>query len=408
MSYLGIPPFGQTVRTVTTITATTSQTSFTPTGGYTVGYCDVYYNGIKLVGGTDFTASNGTTVVLTTGATSGAVVEIITYGTVTITDAVRRSGDTFAGAVAINSTLAAGNTAITGTLSASANVNFDSGTLFVDGTNNRVGINTTSPNSALVVAGTGVFTGLTQFNNAVNLKTATQNYIYFDDALAFARNGTGNRLDIAANGNIGIANSTPAQKLDVNGNVKVNSGVYSDGDLILDAVFSTMIKKSGSTNATINQFGIGLAGSNLSSGTGIAFPSSQNASSDANTFDDYEEGTWTPNVVNNGSTSSWSTKQGSYVKAGGYVAFWFTCDNGTSNSGSGSGAILLTLPFQISTNQTNMSVGSYVRNGTNYPNAIILTGGNNTTVQFWNMTSGTNQDTSQMSFVTGFIVARTF
>lgn len=114
MSYLGVPPFGQTVRTVTTITATASQTSFTPTGGYTVGYCDVFYNGIKLVGGTDFTATDGLTVVLTTGATSGAVVEIITYGSVTITDAVRRSGDTFAGAVAINSTLAAGNTTITG------------------------------------------------------------------------------------------------------------------------------------------------------------------------------------------------------------------------------------------------------------------------------------------------------
>ena len=114
MAYIGISPFGQTVRTVTTITATASQTTFTPTGGYTVGYCDVYYNGIKLVGGTDFTATDGLTIVLTTGATSGAVVEIITYGSVTITDAVRRSGDTFAGAVAINSTLAAGNTTITG------------------------------------------------------------------------------------------------------------------------------------------------------------------------------------------------------------------------------------------------------------------------------------------------------
>lgn len=140
----------------------------------------------------------------------------------------------------------------------------------------------------------------------------------------------------------------------------------------------------------------------------IKFPASQNASSDANTLDDYEEGTWTPNVVNNGSTSSWTTKQGSYVKTGGYVTFWFSCDNGTSNGGTGNGALLLTLPFQISTNQTNMSVGSYSRNGTNYPNAIVLTGGNNTVVQLWNMTSGTNQDQSAPSFITGFIVARTF
>ena len=179
MPFIGIPPFGQTVRTVTTITATASQTTFTPTGGYTVGYCDVYYNGIKLVGGTDFTATDGLTIVLTIGATSGAVVEIITYGSVTITDAVRRSGDTFAGAVAINSTLAAGNTTITGTLSATANVNFDTGTLFVDGTNNRVGINNTAPTSALTVtgnaavSGTAAVTGVTTLSANVILGTTT-------------------------------------------------------------------------------------------------------------------------------------------------------------------------------------------------------------------------------------------
>ena len=206
MPFIGIPPFGQTVRTVTTITATASQTTFTPTGGYTVGYCDVYYNGIKLVGGTDFTATDGLTVVLTTGATSGAVVEIITYGSVTITDAVRRSGDTFAGAVAINSTLAAGNTtitgntttttlnsgntaitgtlaagntAITGSLTASANVNLDSGTFFVDGTNNRVGINNTAPTSALTVTGNAAFSstvavaGVTTLSANVILGTTT-------------------------------------------------------------------------------------------------------------------------------------------------------------------------------------------------------------------------------------------
>lgn len=44
------------------------QTSFTITGGYTVGTIDVYLNGSMLFGdGDDFTASNGTTVVLTVG-----------------------------------------------------------------------------------------------------------------------------------------------------------------------------------------------------------------------------------------------------------------------------------------------------------------------------------------------------
>jgi hypothetical protein len=33
------------------------------------------------------------------------------------------------------------------------------------------------------------------------------------------------------------------------------------------------------------------------SGTGITFPASASASTNANTSDDYEEGTWTPTVV---------------------------------------------------------------------------------------------------------------
>ena len=203
--YLGIPPFGQTVRTVTTITATASQTTFTPIGGYTVGYCDVYYNGIKLVGGTDFTATDGLTVVLTTGATSGAVVEIITYGSVTITDAVRRSGDTFAGAVAINSTLAAGNTTITGTLSATANVNFDTGTLFVDGTNNRVGINNTAPTQALTVTGTSAL-GNTIITGTANVSQGlTANTLTVSSNVATI----GAAVYVTANGNVGINTSTP-------------------------------------------------------------------------------------------------------------------------------------------------------------------------------------------------------
>ena len=52
-----------------------------------------------------------------------------------------------------NASLAVGNTSITGTLTASANVNLDSGTLFVDGTNNRVGIGTTTPNWQLHIKG---------------------------------------------------------------------------------------------------------------------------------------------------------------------------------------------------------------------------------------------------------------
>ena len=48
---------------------------------YDAGFVDVYLNGVKLVVGTDFTATNGTSVTLSTAATSGDAVNIIGYGT---------------------------------------------------------------------------------------------------------------------------------------------------------------------------------------------------------------------------------------------------------------------------------------------------------------------------------------
>ena len=49
-------------------------------------------------------------------------------------------------------------------------------------------------------------------------------------------------------------------------------------------------------------------------GTGITFPATQAASSDANTLDDYEEGTWTPTYVNFTITSG--TSEARYTKVG--------------------------------------------------------------------------------------------
>ena len=61
-----------------TYTATSGQTTFAIT--YDVGYVDVYLNGVKLLVSTDFTATSGTNIVLTTGATTGDIVDIVAYG----------------------------------------------------------------------------------------------------------------------------------------------------------------------------------------------------------------------------------------------------------------------------------------------------------------------------------------
>ena len=78
--YLGVPASGVVTtayRTQTEFTATAGQTTFTPPS-YTVGFIDVYRNGV-LLGSADFTATNGTTVVLTNPATAGDLVETISF-----------------------------------------------------------------------------------------------------------------------------------------------------------------------------------------------------------------------------------------------------------------------------------------------------------------------------------------
>ena len=64
--------------------ATSGQTSFSAT--YDVGFVDVYLNGSKLIPTTDFTATDGATVVLGTGATTGDNVSIIAYGAFNVAD----------------------------------------------------------------------------------------------------------------------------------------------------------------------------------------------------------------------------------------------------------------------------------------------------------------------------------
>ena len=80
--YIGDIPVPQATQTRQTFTATASQTSF-PTIGYTAGFIDVYLNGIKLLDTVDYAATNGSDVVLTTGAALNDILEVTIFDTFT-------------------------------------------------------------------------------------------------------------------------------------------------------------------------------------------------------------------------------------------------------------------------------------------------------------------------------------
>ena len=81
------------------------------------------------------------------------------------------------------------------------------------------------------------------------------------------------------------------------------------------------------------------------SGAGITFPATQSASTDANTLDDYEEGTWSPTIEGSSvaGTATYSTRNGRYTKTGRMVQFECYV---VYNSGTGTGTLKITgLPF---------------------------------------------------------------
>jgi hypothetical protein len=100
---------------------------------------------------------------------------------------------------------------------------------------------------------------------------------------------------------------------------------------------------------------------NLTGGQ-ITFPATQSASSDANTLDDYEEGTWTPTVAGDTTAGSYtySTQSGAYTKIGRVVTAHFTL-TGITTSSAGSGSIKIAgLPF------TSAGSGAYGDRGYNF------------------------------------------
>ena len=68
-----------TLRTRQTFTASAGQTTFSI--AYTVNFLDVYVNGIKLTD-SEFTATNGTQVVLAVGCFVGDIVELVAFSTI--------------------------------------------------------------------------------------------------------------------------------------------------------------------------------------------------------------------------------------------------------------------------------------------------------------------------------------
>jgi len=163
--YLGIPASGVTTtayRTVTEFTATSGQVTFTPPS-YTAGFITVYRNGVRL-GSADITASNGTTVTLATGATSGDLITTESFLVSSVLNALPQSGGTIGGNLVVTGTETVPT--ITSPSSTALTLQSAGTTAVTIDTSQRVGIGTASPATKLNVYETGALDALVRISNA--------------------------------------------------------------------------------------------------------------------------------------------------------------------------------------------------------------------------------------------------
>ena len=135
---------------------------------------------------------------------------------------------------------------------------------------------------------------------------------------------------------------------------------------------------------------IAIQGANQAAGTGITFPASQNASSDANTLDDYEEGTWTPSLPNGGTLV---VNHAVYTKIGRQVTVSFYVEQIAPTNNS-SEFLIGGIPFTIKTNDYYAGSFGFVGD-TNLSNWLVLGLTNSVTIGFrvtGNSTARLNSD----------------
>jgi hypothetical protein len=308
----------------TAVFPSVSTTAFTVTGGYFVGQLDVFLNGVRLVSGDDYTATNGTSFTLTNAAISGDVVQYTVYPNSPL------------------SFLSTGGGTVTGAVSIGPVAN----PLTVVSNNN----------DGLTIDSTG-----------------------FSPSLVWERSGVIRGYDAVIN----------------------TVGDFVPGTAVDDRVFRG-----------VNNFVWGSASTRLASLTAagvldlpfgqIRFPAAINVSTNANTLDDYEEGTWTPTftaTTTNPTVTYAATTYGHYTKIGKAVILQGRI--GLSARSGGTGNLRISgLPFSPATGAQaqSISIGYRVNFTTQAPNqGYVENGTPQISLVFFSATGVTFNTTANLS-----------
>jgi hypothetical protein len=383
-------------------TATNGQTTFSgvddngATFGYTTGNAQFVLNGV-ILDPSDYTATNGTSVVLASGAATGDLLNVYAFKSFTVADTVSASaGGTFAGNVTFNGSFT----------SLGIDDNATSTAITLD-SSGQVGIGTSSPSDKLHVQSSGdtklkvETTGTTAASghSGLSLNTGNGGYLLQNLTTADSTHGVLRIYD--------TANSTERMRIDSSGNLLVgmtsantnNDGVGLRADGLIHGkragVVATFNRKTSDgavveiskDNTVVGSIGVKSGNLMLGSaanpaylkfGTNVLQPSTSTGADSDNTFnlgssnnrfkdlylsggvflggtgaanklDDYEEGTWTPtdyqgNAFTYGGQGAASQ---AYTKIGRQVFLNMDLIGTTSTSGSQVHGLPFTSPTSL-------------------------------------------------------------
>lgn len=196
---------------------------------------------------------------------------------------------------------------------------------------------------------------------------AVNGNINFDSGLVYV-DATNNRLAV---GNPSDANQSLRIDFPDSGSARINSTRLASGalqNLVLAGQDTIQFFTNGTERLRIP----------VDAG-GIRFPATQVSSSDPNTLDDYEEGTWTPTISSSGASGfTFLDQNGWYVKIGRQVSIFFRVNVASLSSASGTSTVFVSgLPFTATSGngiQGGLVLIDATRWGSNFPTAGYIAG----------------------------------
>mgnify|MGYP006908319492 FL=1 len=195
-------------------------------------------------------------------------------------------------------------------------------------------------------------------------------------------------LIIKDSGTIGSASKTDAITIASSGLVQLTStgiGAGSQVFQVIDDGATLFQLRAEDGNVSFPQSGAGIY-------LGVT------AGNSANLLDDFEEGTWTPDIRNADNPNSFSTEDGTYTKIGNRVCVTFRNDNG--NTGGGGSIQIRNLPFSHDGHFSAVGLCA-IAGGSESNKQYNVTANSGTTFHVYN---GGSIDSSTLTYITRFAI----